>query len=109
MAAKLITDIGNGFQMTYKESYAHPAIDILNPFNYRTRIAYFLNAKGYNTNYVEPINARPLNVPSGTAYSVLFFHFKWGWRDGYQDGWYGVSNSYLQYSENLRKLNVLPK
>jgi hypothetical protein len=161
MAAKLIADIGNGIQMTYKESYAHPAIDILNPFNYRTRIASFLNAKGYNTSYVEPINARPLNVPclvegfgenflgtinwlechwwimdgyesydvyqgwfetaekrsaetrasepAGTAYSALFFHFNWGWEDGYQNGWYGVSSSYLQFCKNFRKLNVLPK
>jgi hypothetical protein len=100
MIAKLVADIGAGIQMTYRENYAHPTIDILNPFNYRTRIAYFLNAKGYNTNYVEPINARPLSVPclvEGFGENFIgttdWFEGHWWVMDGYESyqvykGWF---------------------
>ena len=42
----------------------------------------------------------------GRVWGVLYLHFNWGWKDGYQNGWYGVSSSYLDYSNSAKRLEI---
>jgi len=156
--AKLIRTIADEIKMSYHKEYAHPQINIagLDFFSYRDRVKNFLNANGYNTKYVEPINSRPIVCPSiiegftknfiGTTnwfgghwwvldgyesyeiwsgcgeiplrsastngqslqvYGMLFFHFNWGWKGGKDNGWFGVSESYLDYCKSLRRLHIV--
>lgn len=55
---------------------------------------------------VVPIRSASADNEPLQIYSMLFFHFNWGWK-GKNNGWFGVSESYLKYSKNLKRLQII--
>lgn len=46
------------------------------------------------------------NYEPGKVWSVLFFHFNWGWESA-DDTWYGITESYLGYSRSAKCLEII--
>lgn len=89
-AADLIEVISRNIKMCYKSGYAHPTIEVPNFFHYRARIEKYLNAKGYNTRFVDAKGA-PATCPaiyegfkSNFIGTPNWFQGHWWVVDGYE-------------------------
>lgn len=43
------------------------------------------------------------------SYTIHRLHFNWGWYNGANNGWFGCSSKYLDYSKQLRRITVAKK